>query len=314
MTTDVKKPKRERVQRLTDWDDARWSNTSARCADDLRLTAVHFRLLQYLGRVNSHYGWCELSQTGLAARWGLARQSVNAAVGELVEWGYVEKRGQDETRLSVCHYRIIVDAPVCETPLGGVSPVDDTPAEGGVSPVDDTSVTQEATPVSPLTTHKEDQRSKTPPLPPAGGDSSDARAESFLAKLRAEHPHDVVVERLIAPLLAARRFSAADALEALRGLRKSAHGLPSPHVDKILELVLALDLKVVKAERVEDAIAAVRKGGLMLVVARGEPQFAAWQRHFEQHEPRQAALMARSDKWQVRNPWPPKSSDNGAAA
>ena len=85
-------------------------------------------------------------------------------------------------------------------------------------------------------------------------------------------------------------------------------GLSPAHLDKALEILLAADVKVVKAERLFAAIDAVRKGGLMLVIARGQPEFAAWLRHYEQTLPNMAALMAREGKWQVPSRWPPRPS------
>lgn len=139
-------------------------------------------------------------------------------------------------------------------------------------------------------------------------DSLSAGAGQALRKLAADRPHDPAVVRLLTPLLAKRRFSAADPAAALAGACGKARGLSPAHLDKVLEILLAADVKVVKAERLFAAIDAVRKGGLMLVIARGQPEFAAWLRHYEQTLPNMAALMAREGKWQVPSRFPPAAA------
>jgi hypothetical protein len=67
---------------------------------------------------------------------------VNKAVGELVEWGYLEKRSQEESGESFCLYRTVIDQPDV---TGGVSGKADTP----VSAEADTGVPSRRTPVSP---------------------------------------------------------------------------------------------------------------------------------------------------------------------
>lgn len=141
-----------------------------------------------------------------------------------------------------------------------------------------------------------------------------AGAGEALRKLAADRPHDPVIARLLAPLLGKRRFSAADPAAALATACVKGKGLSPAHLDKALEILLAADVKVVKAERVFAAIEAVRKGGLMLVIARGQPEFAAWLRHYEQTLPNMAALMAREGKWQVPSRFPPGAAGQSSEA
>ena len=137
--------------RSTIWDgrgdslaNARFSWIPGHAVDNLDLTCIHFRLLCHIGRQNADRGWLKLSQTELAERWGYKRGSINAAIGQLVKWGLVERLSQKQTGDSFCQYRIK------HRPVEEVSPIPETPSElgvsggrdtGGVSVGDDTDVT-----------------------------------------------------------------------------------------------------------------------------------------------------------------------------
>jgi hypothetical protein len=169
MTTDKKDMVWEgRGDKLT---DARATMFAAAAADDLRLSATHLRILTYLGRQNERRGWLRVSQKDLAATWGVSRQRVNTAVGELIRFGYVAMQSQAESGESFCLYKVLLDTDIVvppnsraddtatgsadegDTPLeGGVSRPGDTPLEGGVSRPGDTppggECPAQATPVS----------------------------------------------------------------------------------------------------------------------------------------------------------------------
>lgn len=165
---------RQRVQRLSDWEDARYSTVPPRASRDGRLSWTHGRLLIELGRVNTKQGWCELSQKALAEVLGIARQTINIAVGELVEWGYIQKKSQQETGTAFCQYRVAIDPP---NQVADVSPPDDTPP---VSPPDDTRVTPQMTPVSATSTDTHlEQRSEINPPTPKGARSLVQQFEEF---------------------------------------------------------------------------------------------------------------------------------------
>ena len=170
VATCEREARRQRVQRLSDWEESRYSVVPPRASRDGRLQAIHLRLLIELGRVNTKQGWCEFSQKALAEVLGVARQTLNIATGELVEWGFVQKKSQQQTGTAFCQYRVIVDS--SDQPVD-VSPTDDTPPSGDVSPTADTGVSQEVTPVSAASTDTHlDQRPKiNNPLPPKGGPS-----------------------------------------------------------------------------------------------------------------------------------------------
>ena len=109
-----KPTKRQRVQRLEEWDGARYSIIPADAWADENLSLVHHRVLAAIGRVNTQLGWCEFSQTAFAKLVGNSRQAVSEAVNDLVRWRYVEIKRQTKTRSAVCHYRILIDDPIIE--------------------------------------------------------------------------------------------------------------------------------------------------------------------------------------------------------
>lgn len=163
--------------------NARWCIIPGRSPDDLRFTSVHFRLLTHLGRFNQQRGWCRLSQIDLAEQFDVRRQSINKALRELVEWGYVHKRGQQETGDSFCQYRINVDVGDAELrPIeAGVSASSDTPPCPAPA---DTGVCPTKTLVSPLRTPNNDHIDhidKRTPVAPSRG-----RARRLLTELPQE--------------------------------------------------------------------------------------------------------------------------------
>lgn len=191
-------PKRRRqVERIEDWENARYSMVPPRASRDSRLSVIHLRLLMEVGRVNTQHGWCEMSQSDFAARWDYNRGSVVRAVKELVAWRYLEKRGQQETHGARCHYRVLIDAPEEDeaaaelldgepdevATLRKVRTVQnevtchvagDTPPDGTCHVAGDTGVTYDVTHVSPIRVTYLDQRSKIlPPNPREAGEQKD---------------------------------------------------------------------------------------------------------------------------------------------
>ncbi|MGE0022489.1 MAG: MarR family transcriptional regulator [Hyphomicrobium sp.] len=324
------KPKRRReVERIEDWDDARYSHVPPRAALDERLTLAHLRVLVLIGKVNTQHGWCQLSQKDTAELFGLNRQTVNAAIADLVGWRYVEMRTQAQTKTSFCHYRVLIDEPE-----GGVSSTGDTPPGGGVSSPDDTGVgargdtgvVPEATPPMYKEHAREitDQRS-LPPKSPSGGPSAKPvhgqwKADA-LAALRERGRHRDAIEALIAPLMASdKRLSlgkGAALVDALADLALAAHGVPRPALDAALARLLAQPKKltpsVIRAE-----IDVARRCGAMIVIRRGSPQWARWHEHYRASgQAFSARFMDNNDAMQVPSEWPPArggSSEGSAAA
>lgn len=156
---------------------------------------------------------------------------------------------------------------------------------------------------------------KNPLIPSEAGESRvDKFREKLLADLVAWGRHRSAVDGLIAPLIAARRFSAQDPAAALRQIAERAAPLSKPRLDKVLAMLLdlrdgkGLAIKTIKAARVLDAIDAVKAGGLMLVVDRRETpqQWAAWLRHWQATmPPGMARKIEQAGRWQAPDEWPP---------
>ncbi|HXF55654.1 MAG TPA: helix-turn-helix domain-containing protein [Hyphomicrobiaceae bacterium] len=154
--------------------DARYCILPGRSADDKRLSGLHYRLLSHIGRSNQNKGWCRLSQTEMAERWGVRRQSISRAGKELVEWGYIEKLSQVESGESFCLYRVIIDHP-------GVQPTGDTPPGEGVQPTGDTGGPLPVAPVSPRKDTLTIKRSSDhPPVVPQRGDRAHRLPDDFV--------------------------------------------------------------------------------------------------------------------------------------
>lgn len=94
--------------------DARLTQADARMADDLRLKQTHFRVMAHVGRQNNKRGWLRVSQSELAERWGVHRNTVNGAFKELVAWGYLLQRTQEEAGESFCQYKVALDGETSE--------------------------------------------------------------------------------------------------------------------------------------------------------------------------------------------------------
>jgi len=157
--------------------DARMSWIDGAAADDMRLSGLHFRLLAHIGRQNARRGWLRLSQTELAEVWDVARGSINRAVSELVEWGYILKRSQRETGEAFCTYRTRLDGDDAPPPPAvgrGVSRTDYTPH---VSHTGDTGVTSTHTGVSPLESQNRLSPTIADPPPPTPAQPSRAAGE-----------------------------------------------------------------------------------------------------------------------------------------
>lgn len=85
----------------------RYSIIPADFVDDPRPQLVHFRAICFMGRHTNRYGWCVVSQSKMARRFGVARETINRAIRDLVEWGYVDKR--EAKGGGLCQYRVLMD-------------------------------------------------------------------------------------------------------------------------------------------------------------------------------------------------------------
>lgn len=297
---------------------------------DPRASLVHFRVYTLIGRHTDADGWCRLKQLRIGAEVGYSRKTVNRAIADLVAWGYVEKHAQDATGRAIW-YRTIMDRPAPPPVVADEDEGDDAGAEdaaiegretcdGPVTPALQVGCNTEGTcnpqAVTPgVTIRGNTERpllNDQDPLPhgaagATGLKNSDLKrkAAALLGALSADGAPSVVVEHLLRPILEQRRFSAADRHSELMRLAQSAAGISPPELRKAADLVLGLGISTVKPQRIADAIAAVRKGGAMIVIRRGSPQWTRWYEHFEKSDPRQAQTMARFEVWQVPSEWPP---------
>lgn len=198
----MKSNKTERVQRASDWHNARWCQIPPAVATDLRMTLIHYRILAYLGRVGKGNGWAEFSQKEVAKLFGVARTTVNEATKDLVEWGYLKKRSQEETKSAFCHYKVVLDND------GDVSARDDTPPDGACRLEATPLSAEDDTRVGIKDTHLETESvSNTPPTPSADHvEGVCAKWGKEIAELWAEEsPHRHVVELLVGPLHSRKR-------------------------------------------------------------------------------------------------------------
>lgn len=100
----------------------RYSVVPADACYDQNLSHGDLRILLAIGHHTDRAGWCHFSQGKLAARLGLARETVNRSTRKLVEAGYLQKYDMRiEGRGNLCRYRILMDRP--EAPE--VDPEDD---------------------------------------------------------------------------------------------------------------------------------------------------------------------------------------------
>lgn len=323
-------------------------------ADDGRADVGHFRVLNALGRHTDDAGWCRLKQLGIAEAVGLSRATVNRKLGDLEAWGYIERHAEDATGRAIWyrvlmdrHHRPAPPSPGdiqdepdlfdergVEAPSQAMQPThggrqEDGPVSGplhvGYNQKVTPGVTASATPgVSPAVTAIErplfnDQDSPLTPRAAGGDDATygsgwQARQAETLRELEREGRHVPAVRHLLAPVLAARRVRGLKAGD-LAALARDAGDLAVPLLEKASQVVLAdRTTQTVTAAQIGAAVAAVRKGGLMIPIKPGThaAQWAAWLRHYDATEPKMADLMRRQSGWQVPGPWPPGASGCGS--
>lgn len=190
--------------------DARLTTCDGRMADDLRLKASHFRVMAHVGRQNHRRGWLRVSQTELAERWNCHRNAINRAFVDLVAWGYLLQRTQEEAGESFCQYKVALDG---EADTGGAQSGVHPGPEGGAhssvhtcTPGEYTRAhSQCAPPLYTKNRHTPTHAEDSPPAPPGGGRESrrrsrEARRERWAEAVLAELTPSPVVDRLLRPL------------------------------------------------------------------------------------------------------------------
>ena len=128
----------------------RYSILPADCLDDPRFKDVHLRVLVKLGSHTDNRGWCEVNQKKLGEACGKSRETVNRAIRDLCEMGYLMKRDQTTKAngRTISQYRVLmdrpdptpdVDTPVKSTSQGVVNPEDHSPCDAATSQHNDLS-------------------------------------------------------------------------------------------------------------------------------------------------------------------------------
>ncbi len=102
---------------------------------DRRMNGSHKDVMMLLGVYSTRKGWIRISQTALADKIGCARSTVNRAIRDLVDWGYLEKRAKTDTHTPLCFYRIVMvrDEPDAMSDDLEIEGDDDVSDEGGCS-------------------------------------------------------------------------------------------------------------------------------------------------------------------------------------
>jgi hypothetical protein len=111
----------------------RYSILPADCLEDPRFKDVHLRVLVKLGSHTDNRGWCEVNQKKLGEAIGKSRETVNRAVRDLCEMGYLMKRDQTTKAngRTISQYRVLMDRP---DPTPDVEPPVKSTSQGVVTP------------------------------------------------------------------------------------------------------------------------------------------------------------------------------------
>lgn len=128
----------------------RYSILPADCLDDPRFKDVHLRVLVKLGSHTDNRGWCEVNQRKLGEACGKSRETVNRAIKDLCEMGYLMKRDQTTKAngRTISQYRVLmdrpdptpdIDPPVTQIAQGVVTPEDHSPCDVATSQHNDLS-------------------------------------------------------------------------------------------------------------------------------------------------------------------------------
>lgn len=128
----------------------RYSIFPADCLSDPRCKDVHLRVLATIGTHTDNRGWCTVNQRKLGETCGKTRETINRAIRDLCEMGYLSKRDQ-ETKAggrTISQYRVLMDRPdealdvadpVTSKSQGAVTPEDHNPCDVATSQLNDPS-------------------------------------------------------------------------------------------------------------------------------------------------------------------------------
>ena len=149
-------------------EDGRYIIMPAGMRDDGRLQLSHMRVALVLGSYSKRRGWTDLSQQDIGEIAGVSRQTVNQAVTDLVDWGWVKRIKKQKKNQYI--YRFIMDQDdYCQVET--TVPKDCKPQATVHCQVDATS-----TVASDPTINKENSSSYRDQVSSAGARASDASA------------------------------------------------------------------------------------------------------------------------------------------
>lgn len=128
----------------------RYSIFPADCLSDPRFKDVHLRVLALIGTHTDNRGWCTVNQRKLGEACGKSRETINRAIKDLCDMGYLSKRDQvtKANGRTISQYRVLMDRPdetpdvadpVTSASQGAVTPEDHSPCDVAASQHNDPS-------------------------------------------------------------------------------------------------------------------------------------------------------------------------------
>ena len=128
----------------------RYSIFPADCLSDPRCKDVHLRVLATIGTHTDNRGWCTVNQRKLGEACGKTRETINRAIRDLCEMGYLSKRDglTKANGRTISQYRVLMDRPdeaqdvanpVTPKSQGVVTPEDHSPCDVATSQHNDLS-------------------------------------------------------------------------------------------------------------------------------------------------------------------------------
>lgn len=140
----------------------RYSIFPADALHDERMRDVHVRVLALLGTHTDNNGWCTVNQRKLGEQCGRTRETVNRAIADLCEWGYLTKQDQrtKANGRTISMYQIVMDRPAKAQPVDPPVILDAQP------PV----TSEDHNPCDAIASqHNDPSSNEEPPNPPDGG-------------------------------------------------------------------------------------------------------------------------------------------------
>lgn len=258
---------------------------------DQRVKDTHLRVLTILGRHTDRNGWCKVSQKKIADQIGKSRETVNRAVKQLCELGYLRKTNQysQSEGQSISLYQVVMD----RTP--DIQDVD-APEQDEVPPCD-ASITppvtpEDHTPCDTATSHLNDPSFNDHPPTPQGG-QADRFSLVWEAWPESKRPeNEAATEAIFNKLSPAHRDMAA--MYAAKFVAMAERREESPLMIPYLKTKAFLEFDGADTE-----------GGYFKCLP-GSPEWAAWEKHIsQQHHERGIEYMQQQGKWLTETRWPP---------